>query len=285
MDPTTPNIATTIAELARQASATKSLGSDIVALPTAKGDFQLHNLEIYQPHPTDIRQIVKIATLADHVDYVIRQRAAGSNTVLFANRKALKFTTIMAYHGAELGEWLRHRVHTALERSQQLTTWLTVAGQWMTQEAFGEFLDINLSDITTPAPATVLDFVEQLECSRKEYFRSAKNQTTGEVQYAWGKENDAAATSQAKIVKEFTLGIPIWHRGEAVQVKARLQHNIKEQDGKASVQFRFKVEHIDRIEDKLWEEKLTELKEKLKGHATVYEGEEPGEPGLVTGRL
>jgi uncharacterized protein YfdQ (DUF2303 family) len=280
MEPNEPN-AKIIADLGRATATPRIIteaGLTLAALPRADGSIALIHLERYAATPTDIRQHVRLATIKDHVHYVLRQQRAGRpNTVVFADRKLRKLTTIMEYHQPEQPSWMHHRVTTILERSQQLQTWLTTAGQWMTQDAFGEFLDANLSDIQKPEPATVLNFVEQLECTRKEYFRSAKNSTTGEVQFAWGKENEPEKET-AKIVKEFTLGIPIWHRGEPIAIQARLQHNIKEHDGKASVQFRFKLEHIDRIEDKLWEELLAKLSEELKHSATVLEGTEPEAP-------
>ena len=268
-----------IARLAAQAAAGHRLevnGTPLLILPEADGRSSVRSLDALQPHPTSIRGTVTLATLKDHMDY-LRNMDGGMPIVMFADRARLRFHSILDYHESSEASWLQHRATTVLRPSDQLATWLTKAGVWQPQEQFAEFLDENLNDIVTPTPATVLDFVECLQCTRKESFRSAMNQTTGEVQFVWEKTN--ATDEKTSIVKDFTLGIPIWHRGEAISVQARLQHRIKDgENGKAAVHFRFKLEHIDRIQDKLWEEALTNLRRELVDLVTIYEGTEPEAP-------
>lgn len=268
-----------IARLSRQAAAGHRLevnGTPLLILPEADGRSSVRSLDILEANPTSIRGTVTLATLADHIDYLKNMNNA-SAIVMFADRARLRFHSILDYHRSNQASWLQHRATTVLHPSDQLQTWLTKAGVWQAQEQFAEFLDENLNDIITPTPATVLDFVECLQCTRRESFRSAINQTTGEVQFVWEKAN--ATDEKTSIVKDFTLGIPIWHRGEAISVQARLQHRIKDGDnGKAGVHFRFKLEHIERIQDKLWEEALNSVRNQLAGVATIYEGTEPEAP-------
>lgn len=238
----------------------------------------LHSLERANATPSRTQARVIITTLADHIAYIKAQRDENSdqNTVLFADRHQLRFHTILGYHERETPSWLDHSLTTMLALSKQLQTWNTRAGVWMPQEQFAEFLDENLGDIQEPTPAEVLDFVECLQCTRKESFRSAMNQTTGEVQFVWEKAN--STDERHNIVRDFTLGIPVWHRGEPFAIKARLQHRIAEKDGKAGVNFRFKLEQIDRIQDKLWDEAIAHLRTELADHATIYEGTAPSTP-------
>lgn len=238
----------------------------------------LHSLERANATPSRTQARVIITTLADHIAYIKAQRDENSdqNTVLFADRHQLRFHTILDYHERETPSWLDHSLTTMLALSKQLQTWNTRAGVWMPQEQFAEFLDENLGDIQEPTPAEVLDFVECLQCTRKESFRSAMNQTTGEVQFVWEKAN--STDERHNIVRDFTLGIPVWHRGEPFAIKARLQHRIAEKDGKAGVNFRFKLEQIDRIQDKLWDEAIAHLRTELADHATIYEGTAPSTP-------
>ncbi len=276
---TPPNTeAKDIARLAQHAIApTAFRENDIPILALAEG-LTLTSLERANDHPIRTQARVVLTTLADHIAYIKAQRdkSGDQNTVLFADRNGLRFHTILDYHEREAPSWLDHTLTTTLALSKQLQTWITKAGVWMPQEQFAEFLDENLGDIQEPTPATVLDFVECLQCTRKEAFRSALNQTTGEVQFVWEKTN--ATDERTSIVRDFTLGIPVWHRGDPFAIKARLQHRIKETDGKAGVNFRFKLEHLDRIQDTLWEEAITKLRTELADEATIYEGTAPTAP-------
>lgn len=280
METNTPNTeAEIIGSFAQQAICpTRFSEKGIPMVAVAKG-ITLHSLERLNDHPSRTKAYVILTTLADHIAYIKAQRdeIGGQNAVLFADRHQLRFHTILDYHDRETANWLDHSINTQLALSKQLQTWITKAGVWMPQEQFAEFLDENLGDIQEPTPATVLDFVECLQCTRKESFRSALNQTTGEVQFVWEKAN--ATDERTSIVRDFTLGIPVWHRGEPFAIKARLQHRIKEsENGKAGVNFRFKLEQIDRIQDKLWDEAIAHLRAELAGHATIYEGTAPSAP-------
>lgn len=280
METTRKTEAEVIAELAKDATEPARLTENGIPMLAVAEGIALHSLERTNASPSRTQARVILTTLNDHIAYIKAQRGGDvngdQNTVLFADRNQLRFHTILDYHERETPSWLDHSLTTTLALSKQLQTWLTKAGVWMPQEQFAEFLDENLGDIQEPTPATVLDFVECLQCTRKESFRSAMNQTTGEVQFVWEKAN--STDERHNIVRDFTLGIPVWHRGEPFAIKARLQHRIAEKDGKAGVNFRFKLEQIDRIQDKLWDEAIAHLRTELADNATIYEGTAPSAP-------
>jgi uncharacterized protein YfdQ (DUF2303 family) len=279
METTTYTEATAIARIAQLATEPTRFSENGIPIVALAEGLTLHSLEKINDTPSRTKASVALATIADHIAYIKAQRddSGSQNTVLFADRHQLRFHTILDYHDRETPSWLEHSLTTTLALSKQLQTWITKAGVWMPQEQFAEFLDENLGDIQDPTPATVLDFVECLTCTRKEAFRSAMNQTTGEVQFVWEKSN--STDERTSIVRDFTLGIPVWHRGDAFAIKARLHHRIKENDGgKAGVNFRFKLEQIDRIQDKLWDEAIARLRTELDDHATIYEGTAPSAP-------
>lgn len=243
-------------------------------------DHRLISTEVYQPTPLRMRTHVKVDTPPDLYAYVKRLGHNKSETTLpaiFAHRNTLTITAILDYPRSpgDTG-WANHRCSCTLLRSQQVLEWLGKAGAWMDQESMAEFLDLNLNDIQSPTPSDVLSFVEKLTCTRRETFSSAVNQTTGEVQFSWAKENQQQES--IKMVTEFKLAIPIWHRSTPILIGAKLHHRIREEGGKAKLFFRFKLEHLDRIEDKLWNELLhdaTGTFATLKDHAACYEGQAP----------
>lgn len=275
--------AAAIAALAREAESGKAILLTVDHPSSGKllhKDHRLISTEVYQATPIRMRTHVKVDTPPDLYAYVKRLGPKGSAqnfTAVFAHRNSLTITAILDYPSAasETG-WASHRCSCTLERSQQVLEWLGKAGAWMDQETMAEFLDLNLNDIQSPTPSDVLSFVEKLTCTRKETFSSAVNQTTGEVQFSWAKENQQHES--IKMVTEFKLAIPIWHRSTPILIGAKLHHRIREEGGKAKLYFRFKLEHLDRIEDKLWNELLhdaTGTWATLKDHAACYEGQAP----------
>lgn len=264
--------AETIATLAAESVAGTLIESTPAPMLLTPQTVKATSLEKWQPNPLRTQANTKLATQKDFVAYLQKH---AKTAAIFADRKALKFHAIMDYHG-EQPEWLDHQATLVHERSQQLTTWVSKANQFMNQEAFAEFLDENLNDIQTPTPASVLDFVECLQCTRKETFRSAVKQTTGEMSFIWTKENQSQESTS--ILEEFTLGIPVWHRGEAIAIGARLYHRISEVEGKAKLTFKYRLEHLERIIDKLWDEQLEALRADLLEICPVYEGTAPQPP-------
>ena len=264
--------AETIARLAAEAVAGSLLESTPAPILLTPETTKITSLEKLQPYPLRTQANTKLATQKDFVAYLKEHRICPA---IFADRKALKLHAIMDYHSST-PQWLDHQATLVYERSQQLTTWVSKANQFMSQEAFAEFLDENLNDIQTPTPASVLDFVECLQCTRKETFRSAVKQTTGEMSFIWTKENQSQESTS--ILEEFTLGIPVWHRGEAIAIGARLYHRISEVEGKAKLTFKYRLEHLERIIDKLWDEQLEALRADLLEICPVYEGTAPQQP-------
>lgn len=239
-------------------------------------DGSLRSLEVLRDMPR--RPIVRaeLATVPDLLRYLEEQTGQEMSPAVFADRDRLRITAFVDYHQPGAGSWLDHSATVQLKLSTAYGTWMNKAGTWMTQAAMAEFLEDNLADIASPSHTDVLDFVSKLEATRRETFKSAINQTTGEVAFVWTKEN--AGTESARIISEFTLGIPFWQRGEAIAVAARLQHSIKEVDGKATLSFRFKLQNPEQIKDKLWAEMLDALRLGLAEDAVLFEGVPPEIP-------
>lgn len=273
--------AATIAELTAKAVAGHihtACDVDFVVKP----DGTFVSLEALRSHPVRTGARVKLDTIPALLTYLRDQRYKENKPVVFADRGKLTFTAFLDYHQPAAPSWLDHAVFVALELSKEYSTWMNSAGKWMTQAAMAEFLDENLTDISSPPQAEVLSFVERLEATRKEVFKSAINQVTGESSFTYSKENEGNQT--IKIVSDFKLGIPFFHRGEPIEVPAKLQHAIREVDGKGSLSFRFKVQHPERIKDTLWNEMLICLRAELAAMSPavpLFEGAPPEKPTPV----
>lgn len=275
--------AAAIATLAEKAAAGRVHEINDVPFIVLPGG-QMVSLESLLEYPCRTKAKVSLDTIAALLDYLRDQRTAKDHPAVFANRSTCTFTAFMDYHSDGSGRWLDHSASVALKVSKEYETWVSAAGRWKSQGEMAEFLDDNLADIHTPTPAEVLTFVEKLEATRKETFKSAINQTTGEVAYTYSKENQAG-NEKLVILSEFTLGIPFFHRGDRIQVKAKLQHSIREgNDGRAVLQFRFKVQNPDQIKDKLWDEMLAALRlalAEMTPPVPLFEGAAPSAPEPV----
>lgn len=226
-------------------------------------------------------------SLRDLQTYLVGQIGTEANPVVFADRKTLAFVAFLDYHhqGAGAGDitesfnrWLDHTASLQYEHSLQFRKWKEKDGFKFTQTAFAEFLEDNLADIVSPSGSEVLSFAATLEATSTEVFKSAVKLTTGETKFTF--TNERTGDQDTKIIDEFTLGIPLWERGEKVQITAKLMHRletVKDTDSK-QVRFWFKLRQLDAIIDTLWAEDIGFLRTALKDIAPVYEGIPPVKP-------
>lgn len=275
--------AAVVAYLAAQAVIPKTIEQNGVPILVLPGNLKHHSLEQLLDNPHRTKAAVQMYNTVDLCAYIKQQvkEDSSQNPVLFADRKTHTLVAFLDYHKRDVAAWLDHKVTVKLEQSSQLQKWLAKNNQFMPQDRFAEFLDENLNDIQTPTPTEVLNFVEVLECTRKETFRSAIRQTTGEIEFKWSKENQNQ--DSAKIIEKFTLGIPLFLRGEPIAIHAKLFHRISEAEGqKAQLTFKYRLDNLDRIMDSLWDEMLTAVKTSLAEICTVYEGLPPAVPTPVS---
>lgn len=234
----------------------------------------LHSLAHLLPRPLRTTGTTKLLTLQDLQSYLAKQAGHKDETVIYANRKALRFTAILNHTSLAGGPgWGDYRAEVTLEKSRQLLVWQAQNGQnkKMSQEAFALFLEEHLEDIREPNGADVLTFAETLEATRTETFKSSIVTATGEQRLAFSSERNGEQSSD--LITQITLGIPLFEGGVPYAVKVKISHRVT--DGKLT--FWYDLRHIDYILDEAWKEQVTFLTENMSDAAHIFNGVEPDE--------
>lgn len=205
--------------------------------------------EKFQPQPAAIRAKVTLADVASFVGYVNEFKIEGeplAQTTLFAKREDSSVTAILDYHG-DRPSWCSHKAHLTLKASPEWAAWQKLHNRQVPQFEFATFLEDRYVDLIDPDGATMLEMASNLEARASVNFKSAKNLQNGTIalEYVEEIEGKGTAGGHLTIPKKFTIRLPIYYRGEPIELVARLRYKI--QDTKLS--FTVVFERLDTILD------------------------------------
>lgn len=247
-------------------------------LMLSQPDVKVRSLEHLLPAPVDPTIKIDLFTKEDLVAYLtaqsVRENGPGKadHPVIFANRNKLCFTAFIDFHRAGLPSWCRHSVAVTYDHSHQFKRWMANDNKKMSQEAFGNFLDENVTDILNPSGADVVTFATQLEVTRTERFKSATNLANGEVSFTF--TNESSGDSTVKFPTEMTLSLPLWINGERIAIKAKLYYRVIQ----GELNFWYKLMMIEETIDHLFNNDTVWLSSAVTGLAELYRGPAPLPP-------
>lgn len=252
---------------------TLSVGESDTSALSFSPETRVVSLERFQARPIRARGTQILTSLLDLVAFLGKQakEVEGNNTVIFADRDNLKFTAIIDYHHKDEASWMDYRAEVKYKPSRQLEVWKAKHDKRMSQEEFALFLEENIEDIVSPTGAEVLTFAETLEATRTEIFKSSITTATGEMKLQYSSERNGEASSA--LITDINLGIPLFHGGEAYQVKVKIYHRVTE--GRLS--FWFQLRHLDHLIDTAWKTDFDYLNVTVGEYASVYQGLPPQE--------
>lgn len=182
--------------------------------------------------------------LASFIAHVVRFK--DEDSAVFADVKSTKLVAVLDYHRATADgspRWGEHRSVYVCPLSRQWQRWLAQNEKVMSQDAFGDFIDQNLSDLASAScggpvstdvaePAAVLEMARNLVVLTKGEFRREIDRTTGRSTLVCKTDHDSQST---KIPRAFLLGIPVFEGGESYAVEARVRFELR--DGRPSFSF------------------------------------------------
>jgi uncharacterized protein YfdQ (DUF2303 family) len=229
------------------------------------------------PQPQRVRRNLTLDTAAELIIYLaaLEPLTKGDHdayAVIFADGTSRTFTLYPSFHQGDYLSWLDHKALCQLKYSRELELWKKFDNHRFTQEAFAEFIDENVVDIHTPSGAEMLTIAKTLEATRTEVFRSSIKVNDGTSRLTW--DNQATGENNTEVPDTFHLAIPIFDGDkEVIQVKARLFYRLpKKETPEAGLTFYFKLHRLDDILEKLWDERVDQLRSALEGKAQVFAG-------------
>ncbi len=175
--------------------------------------------------------------LASFVAYLHRHRHL-TDTVAFANLSEFSVEAIFDYHPAgpehDVARWMEHRASYVCPRSPEWIAWTERDGKAQPQEAFADFIEARLEDITSheakgfPKPMEVLEMARNLMVRTAGTFQRVIDPTTGTGTLVCKTEHGAEST---RIPRAFLLGLRVFEGGQPYAVEARLRFELR--DGRA----------------------------------------------------
>ncbi|MBU0572054.1 MAG: YfdQ family protein [Candidatus Omnitrophica bacterium] len=167
--------------------------------------------------------------LGSFIEHVNRFKS--EHTTLWALLDEPTITAVYDYHPAgpdtNATQWCAHKAIYSCPLANEWTTWTQGSGRSMAQEAFAEFVEDHLEDLTSgegfPDPMAILEMSRDLKVHTKGRFERKFNKTTGEYHLVCSQENESSSTA---IPRAFLLAIPIFKGGELYKVEARMRLSI-----------------------------------------------------------
>lgn len=155
-------------------------------------------------------------------------------TRIFAEPKAAAFTAVMDYHNAGAGpEFASHRAEFIMSLDERWRVWAGSDQKSFGQEAFAEFIEDNVLDISRPDGATMIEVARDLVAKSDMNFASKVTPQNGQVQFSYTEQVTAGVKGGTLDVPEsFVIRIPVFFGEVPVEITARLRFRI--QSGKLS---------------------------------------------------
>ena len=135
--------------------------------------------------------------------------------------------------------------------SVEWDNWTKINKLPMEQEAFANFIEANIADITSPegydlpTGADMLTFVSALEETRKVKYGSAVNLQNGLVQIEFTEDSDTGQKGKLNLFREFAIGIRPFFNGDGYEMRAFLRYRIDRNT--AQIKFWYELKRPDKV--------------------------------------
>lgn len=237
------NYAQTIANEARRPiNVITSERGTVVALPegwSLKTDI---SLEVLADHPYRKKGTARFKVQDSFVEYVNKHKLPESVIYARVNKSErtapLTVTAVFNDHQAEaaapsLAGWQDFRAILSPEASHEWQTWTASSGQAMSQFEFAQFIDDNIKDISSsqdgyPTGTEMLQMALAFELSQDKRIKSAIRIQSGGTNIEYVEDDDASTVARMQAFDKFMLGIPVFWRGQAYAVEAKLRYRVRE---------------------------------------------------------
>lgn len=210
-------------------------------------------LEKYQPAPWRKRARVVLCETKSFIEYLKKHKLEGRTLVTGeASPKGGSFSAVVDYHGdGKAGEpgWGEHNVTLNLVVTPEWKRWLDANRNPMSQEAFAEFLEDNLTDIAEPAAAELLEVAQMLTGKKGAQFKSGKNLQNGAIDFQYTETIEVGGgrrDDKMTVPDHFVIELCPFIGALGVKIKARLRFRISD-TGKLA--FFYILDHPDKIVD------------------------------------
>lgn len=223
----------------------------------------LQKLDPLLENPRRVVETITLHSIQDFIDYLKRWKLPA--TVVFADQEKRTLRSLIDFHeDNSKPRWADHSALYTAKLSREAEAWIGENGQGMDQATFADFLEERAIDVKTPSGSELLTLATNLQVISKVTFGSLVKLATGEFDLKYSEDQQHGSV---KLPEKFILGIPLYHKGPAYQLEARLRYRVR--DGK--VVFIYKLVDLEAAQEHAFNEIVNQVKAEL-ADIQVYQG-------------
>lgn len=188
------------------------------------------DLESRLPLPARPRGTVMCADMNSLIGYLSGYAVQASSAVCFVVGPG-QVSVILNHHDRDELEagWSDWRVqYSAEEDLQWIEFWSGIAGKWISQTAFAEWVEDNYLSFISPSPADMLDLSRTFEAQKECSFKSGIRLQNGDHSLHWVATTSAKAGASGELEIPATVKIMLlpWRGGAFMEVETRFRYRI-----------------------------------------------------------
>lgn len=235
-----------------------SEGKTVEVLVAPKGTEVTSVKDLVDEYRDKPERIIGTAQLTELDSFIAHVKGhKDDDSALFADRTptAPALLAVYDYHpivegttgAAKEARFCGHRARYSFPISDEWTAWTQKSGQQMTQAAFAEFIENRIADIVDPVnaldssraivdkllctfagPSRLIDLAKGLSVRVESIVANKQDLQSGEsvIRFETTHKDDKGAPLE--VPGAFLLQIPVFRRGAAYQIAARLRYRVRE---------------------------------------------------------
>jgi uncharacterized protein YfdQ (DUF2303 family) len=209
----------------------------VVALPDRDGATKVVDLEAYAAAPRRTKQTRTVFDARSFALYL--HRHVTDKTEIYADVENARVTGIIdaaepsGTLTAAAGEagWNDHKIVLQLTLTPSWKAWLKNDGEFLPQEEFAEFAELQAADVHEPSPADLLELAQRMEMTKSVAFEGGQRLQDGQTRLVY-KETIAAKAGEhgeLDIPTTITLRLKPYIGGPTYAVLARFRYRLRNQ--------------------------------------------------------
>lgn len=203
--------------------ATDVPGLTYVAGATAEHGVQVEAIDVRKDLPFPMRQsgTVGLSSVESFIT-AVKRRGTSNGTTLWASEKKLAIEAI--FNDVEpdsvggLAGYRDDRALLKLEPHEDLIALITLSGELLPQEQFGDKLEELIHLVVDPDQADLLEIIDSVRMTTGSTFEQAIDRSNGEQTLSYREDNQVTAgrASNLTVPKTITFGVPFFEGADDV---------------------------------------------------------------------
>jgi len=226
-----PNIAETIYREAMKPEVSSAHDMPFTASPQ---HWTLQPREDLLPQPLRKRGTTTLDEVGSFVAVVNRHKSRATQIYCQADfvKGDVSLVAVLNDHDTDVANWGDHQATLSPPKSVEWNRWTGANRKEMQQAEFAMFIEDNIGDIAAvegmPTGSQMLAMALNFEANRDMRFKSAVRLQSGGVQMHFVDDDEKETAKQMQVFERFSLGLPVFLRGSAYQLDARLKYRVRD---------------------------------------------------------